>query len=40
MQRILQIVLTAAGTWMARPIAFVAAVVYAIFWLIFDREFF
>jgi low affinity Fe/Cu permease len=38
MQRTLQIFLTAAGTWMARPIAFAAVVVYAIFWLILDRE--
>ena len=37
MQRTLQIFLTAAGTWMARPVAF-AVVVYAICWLIFDRE--
>jgi low affinity Fe/Cu permease len=38
MQRTLQIFLTAVGTWMARPVAFAAVMVYTIFWLIFDRE--
>jgi low affinity Fe/Cu permease len=38
MQRALQIFLTTGGTWMARPIAFALVVVYAIFWLILDRE--
>jgi low affinity Fe/Cu permease len=38
MQRLLQIFLTSAGTWMARPLAFAAVLLYAILWLIFDRE--
>jgi low affinity Fe/Cu permease len=38
MQHTFQIFLTTAGTWMARPVAFVAVVIYAMLWLIFDRE--
>jgi len=38
MQRTLQVFLTSAGTWMARPIAFAVVVVYTILWLILDRD--
>ena len=38
MQRALHTFLTAAGTWMARPVAFAAVVIYAILWTIFDRS--
>jgi low affinity Fe/Cu permease len=38
MHHALQSLLTAAGIWMARPAAFLAVIVYAILWLIFDRE--
>src|SRR6195952_1013657 len=38
MQHALQSFLTTAGTWMARPVAFFAAIIYAALWLIFDRE--
>jgi len=38
MQRALHTFLTAAGTWMARPVAFAAVVIYAILWIIFDRS--
>jgi low affinity Fe/Cu permease len=38
MQHVLQTSLTTAGTWMARPAAFVCVVIYAVLWLIFDRE--
>ena len=34
----LQVFLTSAGTWMARPAAFGLVAVYAVLWLIFDRE--
>jgi low affinity Fe/Cu permease len=37
-QHRLQILLTAAGTWMARPAAFGFVAIYAVLWLIFDRE--
>jgi low affinity Fe/Cu permease len=37
-QRKLQAFLTSAGTWMARPAAFVFVAIYAVLWLIFDRE--
>src|SRR3954452_3099707 len=30
--------ITAAGVWLARPAAFIAVFVYAVLWLIFDRE--
>src|SRR3954471_6770173 len=30
--------ITAAGVWLARPAAFVAVFVYAMLWLVFDRE--
>jgi low affinity Fe/Cu permease len=36
-QRALQVFLTAAGTWMARPAAFIGVMIYAVLWLIFDR---
>ena len=38
MQKALQSLLTAAGTWTARPAAFGLVVVYGIAWWIFDRE--
>jgi low affinity Fe/Cu permease len=38
MQHALQSFLTSAGTWMARPAAFIGVVIYAVLWLIFDRE--
>ena len=38
MQRILQTVLTTAGTWMARPAAFGFVIVYVVLWATFDRE--
>jgi len=38
MQRTLQIFLTTAGMWTARPIAFAAVMIYTILWLLFDRE--
>src|SRR6195952_4377177 len=38
MQHVLQSSLTTAGTWMARPAAFVCVVIYAVLWLIFDRQ--
>jgi low affinity Fe/Cu permease len=34
----LQRFITAAGVWLARPAAFGAVLVYAVLWLIFDRE--
>jgi low affinity Fe/Cu permease len=34
----LQVFLTSAGTWMARPAAFGLVAIYAVLWLIFDRE--
>jgi low affinity Fe/Cu permease len=34
----MQTLLTAAGTWMARPAAFGFVAVYVAFWMIFDRE--
>src|SRR3954466_13789027 len=34
----LQSLITAAGVWLARPAAFLAVFVYAVLWLIFDRE--
>jgi len=34
----LQKFFTAAGVWLARPVAFVAVFVYTVLWLIFDRE--
>ena len=38
MQHALQVSLTTAGTWMARPAAFLGVLIYAALWLIFDRE--
>src|SRR3954465_7707485 len=38
MQHALQRFLTAAGTWMARPVAFIGAIAYVVLWLIFDRD--
>ena len=38
MQYALQSCLTTAGTWMARPAAFIGAMIYAVLWLIFDRR--
>ncbi len=38
MQKTLQVFLTTAGTWMARPAAFGFVIVYALLWVIFDRE--
>jgi low affinity Fe/Cu permease len=34
----LQVFLTSAGTWMARPVAFGVVAIYAVLWLTFDRE--
>ena len=38
MQQTIQIFLTTAGTWMARPMAFAAVLIYVILWLVFDRD--
>ncbi len=38
MQKTLQVFLTTAGTWMARPAAFGFVIVYALLWVIFDSE--
>lgn len=34
----LQKFFTAAGVWLARPVAFAGVAVYAVLWVIFDRE--
>ena len=30
--------LTVIGVWTARPIAFLIVLIYAVFWIVFDRE--
>ncbi len=38
MPKALQTFLTTAGTWTARPAAFGLVMIYAVLWVIFDRE--